>query len=92
MVAVDINRDQKTTGGKVLVGEVVSDKMKKTVVVKVSRTLRHPFWGKVIRLNKKYKVHDENNTAKVGDMVEFKECRPMSREKRMTLVKVLPKG
>ncbi len=92
MVAVDINRDQKTTGGRVLVGEVVSDKMKKTVVVKVSRTLRHPFWGKVIRLNKKYKVHDENNTAKVGDMVEIKECRPMSREKRMTLVKVLPKG
>jgi small subunit ribosomal protein S17 len=83
---------QETSGGTVLSGEVVSDKMDKTIVVKAIRTLKHPFWGKVIRLHKKYKVHDEQNAAKIGDLVEIKECRPLSKEKYMTLVRILPKG
>lgn len=78
-------------GGKTLVGEVVSDKMQKTAVVKVVRTFRHPILGKVIRRHKKYKVHDENNVAKIGDQVEIAECKPLSKMKHMTLVRVLQK-
>ncbi len=86
------NKQVNTQGGKVLTGEVVSDKMDKTIVVKVVRMLKHPFWGKVVRRHKKYKVHDEQNAAKIGDTVEFKECRPLSKEKYMTLVRVIPKS
>ena len=73
----------------VLTGEVVSDKMDKTVVVEVQRTFRHPLYGKTIRRCKKYKVHDEQNTAKVGDLVEIKECRPLSKTKYMTLNRIV---
>ncbi|NDD54523.1 30S ribosomal protein S17 [bacterium] len=76
-------------GARVLVGEVVSDKMEKTVVVKVVDTLKHPIYGKVIRRHKKFKVHDENGAAKMGDRVEIAECRPLSKTKHMTLVRVL---
>ncbi len=77
------------TGGRVLVGEVVSDKMEKTVVVKIVRTLKHPVYGKVIRRYSKFKVHDENGIAKIGDHIEVAECRPLSKTKHMTLVRVL---
>lgn len=79
------------TNSKVVVGEVVSDKMDRTIVVKVVRTLRHPLYGKVIRRHKKYKVHDERNEAKAGDLVEISECRPLSKTKHMALVRILPK-
>ena len=88
---VAVTTETKSAGGKMFVGEVVSDKMKKTIVVKVVRTLRHPFWGKIIRQHKKFKVHDELNTAKIGDMVEIKESRPLSKDKYMTLVRILTK-
>ncbi len=74
---------------RLVLGEVVSDKMDKTIVVKVSRALRHPLFGKVVRRHKKYHVHDENNVAKIGDMVEIKESRPLSKTKHMALVRVL---
>lgn len=74
-----------------LVGEVVSDKMDKTFVVKVSRTLKHPLYGKVVTKFKKYKVHDEDNVAKIGDMVEVVECRPLSKTKHMILNRVIAK-
>jgi small subunit ribosomal protein S17 len=77
------------TGGRILVGEVVSDKMEKTVVVKIVRTLKHPIYGKIIRRYSKFKVHDENSVAKLGDQVEVTECRPLSKTKHMTLVRVL---
>ena len=87
------NKETKVaTGGRVLVGDVVSDKMQKTVVVKVARTLKHPLYDKVVRKYKKYSVHDEQSTAKIGDTVEIKECRPMSKNKHMTLVRVLSKA
>ena len=76
-------------GGRVFVGEVVSDKMEKTVVVKVVRTLKHPIFGKIVRRHNKFKVHDEQSVAKIGDRVEFVECRPLSKTKHMTLVRVL---
>jgi small subunit ribosomal protein S17 len=69
-----------------LTGTVVSDKMNKTVVVAVTTTKRHPLYGKVMHITKKYKAHDENNTYKVGDQVEILECQPISRHKRWTVV------
>jgi small subunit ribosomal protein S17 len=68
-------------------GVVTSDKMKKTIVVQIDRTIVHPKYGKRYVRSQKYKVHDENNTHKVGDVVSFVECRPLSRDKRW---RVLP--
>lgn len=73
-------------------GVVVSDKMDKTAVVKVERTLRHPLYKKVIRRSKKYMVHDEDNQVKIGDTVRIMECRPLSRHKRWRLLEVLRRG
>ncbi len=91
MIAQKADQIKTETVSRKLVGEVVSDKMEKTVVVKIVRTLRHPLYGKVVRRHKKYSVHDDANTAKVGDLVEIRECRPMSKTKYMTLVRVVPK-
>lgn len=63
-------------------GTVVSDKMDKTIVVKVERVKVHPKYGKRYTVSKKYKVHDEKNKYKTGDKVFFIECRPLSKEKR----------
>lgn len=73
---------------KQLTGVVTSDKMDKTVVVAVTTTKRHPLYGKVLKLVKKYKAHDENNDAHVGDTVQIIESRPISREKRWSVVTV----
>jgi small subunit ribosomal protein S17 len=75
--------------GLTLVGEVVSDRMDKTVVVKVERTFKHPQYGKVVKRFKKYKAHDEANSAKMGDLVEIVECRPLSKTKHMILNKIV---
>jgi small subunit ribosomal protein S17 len=74
---------------KIYTGEVVSDKMDKTRVVKVQRTFMHPRYQKVIRTFKKYKIHDEANTSKLGDKVEFYEGRPVSKTKYMYLHRIL---
>lgn len=76
---------------KVLVGRVTSDKMDKTIVVRVDRMKRHALYGKVIRFHKKYKAHDEQNRAKIGDMVKIIESQPISKEKRWALVEILEK-
>lgn len=70
-------------------GEVVSDKMDKTIVVKVVRTFIHPRIHKVVRVAKKFKVHDEQNQACVGDFVEFSEGRPVSKWKSMNLTRIV---
>jgi small subunit ribosomal protein S17 len=75
-----------------MVGEVVSDKMDKTVVVRVDRTRRHPLYGKVIRVSKRYKAHDEENQCRVGDIVRIMESRPLSKEKRWVVVEILSRG
>lgn len=72
-----------------LVGEVVSDKMDKTIVVQVNRDMRHPEYHKVVRRSKKYKVHDEQETAKVGDTVEIHVGRPTSKTKYMYLSRII---
>ena len=73
-------------------GLVVSDKMTKTIVVRVDRTVLHQKYQKRYISSRRYKVHDEKMEAKVGDSVEFVECRPLSRDKRWRLVKVLKKA
>ncbi len=74
---------------KVLIGEVVSDKMDKTVVVRVERTFRHPIYGKVVKKHKKFYAHDENNECKIGDVVKIMETRPLSKLKRWRVVEIL---
>jgi small subunit ribosomal protein S17 len=79
-----VNKTKKT-----LVGEVVSDKMEKTIVVQINRDIRHPDYHKVVRRIKKYKVHDEQEKAKVGDVVEIFEGRPTSKTKYMYLSRII---
>ncbi len=70
---------------KVLKGVVSSDKMDKTIVVDVSRFVEHKKYGKRIKRVKKYKVHDENNSKKIGDKVEIIETRPISKDKKFKI-------
>ena len=77
---------------KRLVGVVTSDKMDKTVVVEVATTKRHPVYGKVMRLVKRYKAHDETNECHEGDRVQIIESKPISRHKRWMVVSVLERA
>ena len=77
---------------RILQGEVVSDKNDKTIVVKVERRLRHPVLKKTVRLSKKYHAHDEANAARTGDVVRIEESRPLSKQKRWTLVEKVAPG
>jgi len=77
---------------KTLVGRVVSDKMDKTVVVRVDRLHRHRLYKKVIRESKKYKAHDEENACGMGDIVRIAESRPISRDKRWIVQEILEKA
>ena len=70
-------------------GTVVSDKMDKTIVVETKRTFKHPRFRKIVTKNKKYKVHDEQEVAKIGDIVEFYESRPLSKTKYMQLARIV---
>lgn len=79
-------------GRKTLVGRVLSNKMDKTIVVNVTRTRRHALYGKVVKLNKKYKAHDENNDAAIGDTVKIIESRPLSKEKRWVMTEILERA
>jgi len=72
---------------KVRQGVVVSDKMQKTVVVKVERVFRHPKYHKIIRTAKNFKAHDEQNQCKAGDLVEIMETRPISKDKHWRVVR-----
>jgi small subunit ribosomal protein S17 len=77
---------------KRLVGRVTSDKMQKTVVVSVENLKRHPLYNKVIRHTTKYKAHNPNDAARLGDLVQIVESQPLSREKRWAVEKVLQKA
>ena len=70
-------------------GVVVSNKMSKTIVVRVSRLIRHPKYGRVMTQASAFKLHDEANSAAVGDVVKIMETRPLSKEKRWRLVEIL---
>ena len=77
---------------KVYRGRVVSDKMDKTITVKVETKKTHPLYGKRVEYYKKLKAHDENNEASIGDIVEIMETRPLSATKRYRLVKIVEKA
>jgi small subunit ribosomal protein S17 len=74
------------------VGRVVSDKMDKTIVVSVERQARHPLYKRVIRLTTKFKAHDENNEARIGDTVRIIESRPLSATKRWRMVEIVARA
>ena len=84
-----MNDQVKAALKRTLVGKVVSDKMEKTVSVLIERHVKHPLYGKIVRRSKKYLAHDENNQAKVGDIVEIQESRPISKNKSWVLSKVI---
>jgi small subunit ribosomal protein S17 len=75
-----------------LVGRVVSDKMQKTVTVRVERRVRDPLMGKIITRSKKYHAHTETNEFKEGDLVEIAECRPLSRTKSWRVTRLVEKS
>ena len=77
---------------KVRVGKVVSDRMDKTVVVSIERLVKHPTYGRYVRRRKKFKVHDEKNECRVGDVVRFMETRPLSKDKRWRLLGVVERA
>ncbi len=77
---------------KVYRGTVVSDKMDKTITVIVETKKTHPLYGKRVKYSKKFKAHDENNEARIGDKVEIMETRPLSATKRFRLVKIVEKA
>jgi small subunit ribosomal protein S17 len=77
---------------RALTGTVVSDKMDKTVTVLVERKVKHPLYGKIIRLSKKYHAHDENNEFGMGDTVVIEECRPISKTKTWRVARLVEKA
>jgi small subunit ribosomal protein S17 len=77
---------------KVQVGKVVSDKMDKTIVVAVETYKKHDLYHKRIKYTKKFKAHDENNEAKIGDVVKIMETRPLSKEKTFRLLEIVEKA
>ncbi len=83
---------ETTSIKRTLIGRVVSDKMDKTVTVLVERKVKHPMYGKVMVRSKKYHAHNDGNTAKVGDLVEIVETRPVSRTKTWAVTSVLEKA
>jgi small subunit ribosomal protein S17 len=73
-------------------GQVISDRMDKTVVVAVQRLVRHPLYGRTVRKTSKLKAHDEGNECGVGDVVRIEETRPLSKEKRWRVVEIVRKA
>ena len=84
-----MNDQVKQALKRTLIGKVVSDKMDKTVTVEIERQMKHPLYGKIIKRTKKYHAHDEQNSAKAGDVVEITESRPISKTKSWTVTRVV---
>ena len=77
---------------KTMIGQVVSDKMDKTIVVAIEDSVRHPLYKKTLKRTYKLKAHDENNECGIGDTVEVMETRPLSKDKRWRLVRIIEKA
>ena len=77
---------------KTRIGEVVSDKMDKTIVVAVKTKKKHPLYGKTVNYTRKFKAHDENNECNIGDRVMIMETRPLSKDKRWRVVEIISKA
>ena len=74
------------------IGKVTSNKMQKTITVAVDRKVKHPIYGKFVNRTTKFKAHDEENTAGIGDTVRIMETRPLSKDKRWRLVEIIEKA
>jgi small subunit ribosomal protein S17 len=85
-------KNERVSRRKVRVGTVVSNKMDKTVVVKVTRHAEHPLYGKRIIKSKKYVAHDEENVCGIGDQIRIRETRPLSKTKRWELAEIVRKA
>jgi small subunit ribosomal protein S17 len=83
---IKTTKEKNVNKGNTLSGVVVSDKMNKTIVVSISRFVKHPKYGKFYKINKKYKAHDEENKYKIGDKVEITETKPISKDKRFKVI------
>ncbi len=77
---------------KVYIGKVLSNKMKKTIVVGTTLQAKHPKYGRIVKRYNKFKAHDENNSANPGDMVRIEETRPVSKDKRFRLVEIVKRA
>lgn len=84
--------ENKRGNRRVIVGTVVSDKMDKSRVIKVERSVKHPFYKKYIKRTKKFMVHDENNESHIGDVLKVTEVRPLSRRKRWRLSEIIERA
>ena len=87
-----MNEEKRTSSRKTRVGRVVSDKMDKTIVVAVKDSVQHPLYKKILKRTKKFKAHDENNEAGIGDRVEIMETRKISKDVNWRLVKIVEKA
>jgi len=85
-------KSERISRRKVRLGVVVSNKMNKTVIVKVTRHAEHPLYGKRLIKSKKYVAHDEENVCRIGDQIRIRETRPLSRTKRWELVEIVRKA
>lgn len=85
-----------TAGGeersRTLVGEVVSDRMQKTIIVLIERTVKHPLYKKYVKRSTKLHAHDENNECKIGDLVSIEQCRPLSKTKAWRLNRIIERA
>ena len=84
--------EQRNTARRVKQGRVASNKMDKTIVVVTETRVPHPTYGKIVRKSTRFKAHDEQNEAGIGDIVRIMECRPLSRDKRWRLVEIVEKA
>lgn len=91
-MAKEVRAVEERARRKVKIGYVVSDKMDKTIVVKIEDFIRHPLYGKRVKRTKKFKAHDELNTCGIGDKVKIMETRPLSKDKRWRLVEIMEKA
>ena len=90
--ATEATKTTKASHRKTLIGEVVSTKMAKTIVVEVRRQKAHPFYKRVVARSKKFYAHDENGTARLGDFVQIEETRPLSKLKRWQLKAIVQRA
>lgn len=86
------NQTTDRNSRRVKQGRVASNKMDKTIVVVTETRVPHPVYGKIVRKSSRFKAHDENNDAKIGDVVRIMECRPLSRDKRWRLVEIVERA
>ncbi|ABF14067.1 ribosomal protein S17 [Baumannia cicadellinicola str. Hc (Homalodisca coagulata)] len=87
MYNVDIKKNIRIKQGR-----VVSNKMDKSIVVAIERIIKHPIYGKYIKRTTKIHAHDENNACNIGDLIEIKECRPISKTKSWILIRIIEKA